>query len=82
MREHLAGIFTRWEIRLLDGCRRAAVDGKLRVGVDPERMARAVLAQLEGLILLAKVQNRAAADIVAGLEDMLALYLVDEALVS
>ena len=82
LRRHLADIFTRWENRLHQGCTQAAAQGALRPGVDPAQMARAILAQIEGLILLAKVQNRPAADIVAGLEDMLTLYLADERVVS
>lgn len=79
IREHLARIFDSWEEHLARACRRAAVSGELRPGVDPDRMARALLAQIEGGILLAKARNQSAREIVEGLDELLDLYLVKEA---
>ncbi|MFG2794783.1 TetR family transcriptional regulator C-terminal domain-containing protein [Streptomyces sp. NPDC048419] len=78
LRVHLAGIFASWEQRLAVACRRASEAGELRVGVDPERMARALLAQIEGAILLAKAENRTAAQIANEVDELLRLYLVAE----
>lgn len=71
LRAHVAGVFTRWEQRLLDACDKAAAAGALRDGVDPGQLARMILAQIQGLILLAKVRARPAADIDAGLRAMI-----------
>jgi TetR/AcrR family transcriptional repressor of nem operon len=79
LREHLAGIFATWEGHLAGACRRAAEAGELRPGVDPDRMARSLLAQIEGGILLAKARNQSAREIVDGLDDVLGLYLAEEA---
>ncbi|MEV0355628.1 TetR family transcriptional regulator C-terminal domain-containing protein [Nocardia sp. NPDC050697] len=78
VREHLARIFAAWEERLAVGCRRAAAAGRLRAGVDPERMAHLLLAQVQGAILLAKARERTAAEIVADVDELLRLYLVTE----
>ena len=72
LREYVAVVFTRWEKRLLDACHKAAADGKLRPTVDPAELARMILAQIQGLILLAKVQDRPAAEITAGLRALIA----------
>lgn len=78
VREHLARIFAAWEERLAVGCRRAAAAGRLRAGVDPDRMARILLGQMQGAILLAKAQDRTAAEIAAELDELLLLYLAPE----
>ena len=67
LREHVAGVFTRWEASLAEACRDAAAHGALREGVDPDRLAHLVLAQIQGLILLAKVTGGPARDITEGL---------------
>jgi TetR/AcrR family transcriptional repressor of nem operon len=72
LREYVATVFARWEKRLLDACGKAAADGKLRPTVDPAELARMILAQIQGLILLAKVQDRPAAEITAGLRALIA----------
>lgn len=68
LRLYVAEVFARWEKRLLTACRRA----KLRPGVGPDDLARMILAQIQGLILLAKVQDRPAAEITAGLRTLIA----------
>ncbi|MFC8043362.1 TetR family transcriptional regulator C-terminal domain-containing protein [Nocardia sp. NPDC057353] len=78
IREHLAGIFAAWEARLAVACGRAGAAGTLRDGVDPQRMARTLLAQVEGAILLAKAQDRTAAEIVADVDGVLRLHLRPE----
>ncbi|MEV4317306.1 TetR/AcrR family transcriptional regulator [Actinocrispum sp. NPDC049592] len=63
LRAHVADVFARWEQRLLAACRRYDV---------PDETARMILAQIQGLILLAKVQQRPAAEITAGLRTLIA----------
>lgn len=67
LRAHLAGVFTRWQRTLAAACRDAAEAGALRPGVDPERFAHQILAQIQGLILLAKVTGGPATEITDGL---------------
>lgn len=72
LREHVAAVFDRWETRLARACRDAAAHGVLREGVDPDRLAHMILAQIQGQILLAKVSGAPAAAIAAGLRTMIA----------
>jgi TetR/AcrR family transcriptional repressor of nem operon len=67
LRVYVAAVFTRWEQRLLAACEQTA----LRPGVEPAELARMILAQIQGLILLAKVQGRSAAEITAGLHTLI-----------
>jgi TetR/AcrR family transcriptional regulator, transcriptional repressor for nem operon len=71
LRAHVAGVFARWEARLTAACRAAADAGVLRDGVAPEALAHMILAQIQGLILLAKVSGAPAAAIAAGLRTMI-----------
>jgi TetR/AcrR family transcriptional regulator, transcriptional repressor for nem operon len=75
--EHLAGVFGRWQERLAAACRRAAAAGVLRPGTSPDQLAQAILAQTQGLILLAKVRSSPADEIGAGLRAMISAYLTD-----
>jgi TetR/AcrR family transcriptional repressor of nem operon len=77
LRAHVAGVFARWEGRLAGACRDAAEAGVLRDGVDPDRFAHLVLAQIQGLILLAKVSGTPAAEISTGLRAMIASHLTE-----
>ncbi len=79
LRDHVAGVFARWEARLAGACRDAAAAGVLRDGVDPDRLAHTILAQIQGLILLAKVSGGPAADISTGLRTMIAANLRESA---
>lgn len=71
LREHLAVAFTRWEAQIAIICRQAAEQGVLPPGLDPDRFARAILAQAQGQILLAKATNGRAADVSAALHDLI-----------
>jgi TetR/AcrR family transcriptional repressor of nem operon len=73
LRVYVAAVFARWEQRLFDACERAV----LRPGVDPGELARMILAQVQGLILLAKVQARPAAEITAGLRMLINAHLLE-----
>ncbi|MGH3762201.1 TetR/AcrR family transcriptional regulator [Actinophytocola sp.] len=75
LREHVAGVFARWEAWLARACRDAAAHGVLRDGVEPDRLAHMILAQIQGLILLAKVSGGQAADISTGLRALIAANL-------
>lgn len=63
VRAHVATVFAGWEARLAEICRDAAAEGALRPGLAPDRVAHAVLAQMQGLILLAKVRGTTARSI-------------------
>jgi TetR/AcrR family transcriptional repressor of nem operon len=54
VRAHVAAVFARWEAMLAELCREAVADGALRPGLGPEQVAHAMVAQMQGLILLAK----------------------------
>ena len=75
--EHVAAVFGRWQERLAGACRRAAAAGVLRPGTDPDTLAHAILAQTQGLILLAKVRASPAGEIGAGLRAMIAASLTE-----
>lgn len=79
LRGHVAGVFARWEARLGEACRAAAAAGVLRDGVEPGRLAHLILAQIQGLILLAKVAGTPAAEISTGLRAMIASQLSEAA---
>jgi TetR/AcrR family transcriptional repressor of nem operon len=49
----------------------------LRPGTDPDNLAHAILAQTQGLILLAKVRASPAGEIGAGLRELIAGYLTE-----
>ncbi|WAL68468.1 TetR/AcrR family transcriptional regulator [Amycolatopsis cynarae] len=78
LREHVAGVFSRWEAKLAHACRVAAEHGLLRDGIEPDRLAHMVLAQAQGLILLAKVGGRPAEEIVEGLRALLAVSVRED----
>jgi TetR/AcrR family transcriptional repressor of nem operon len=75
LREHLAGVFARWEARLAEACRDAAAHGALREGVDPDRLAHQIIAQTQGLILLAKVTGGSAEEITEDMRTFIAANL-------
>lgn len=76
--DHVAEVFGRWQERLARACRRAAAAGVLRPGTDPDDLAHAILAQTQGLILLAKVRASPAEEIGGGLRGMISGYLTDQ----
>ncbi|MCQ4079516.1 TetR/AcrR family transcriptional regulator [Streptomyces sp. RB6PN25] len=79
VRAHVAAVLQRWEERLAEGCHRAAQAGVLRPGVDPAQLARTLLAQVQGLILLAKVRRGPAESIPADLRGLIGHYMNEEA---
>jgi TetR/AcrR family transcriptional repressor of nem operon len=72
LRAHVAGVFRRWEATLAEACRHAEACGVLRDGVAPDRLAHMILAQIQGLILLAKVSSAPAEEIRTGLRTLIA----------
>lgn len=78
LRQHVAGVLTRWEAELTRACRLAGQHGVLRAGIDPGQLAHMILAQAQGLILLAKAGGRPAAEITAGLRALLALSIRED----
>ncbi|MER7577760.1 TetR/AcrR family transcriptional regulator [Streptomyces sp. NPDC126514] len=77
---HLQQIFGTWQRCLSEQCRQAAAEGVLVAGTDPDQLARILLAQFQGMILLAKTDSSPARDITAALHDVLDHYLVQERL--
>lgn len=75
LREHLAGVFRAWEGRLAALCRQAGAEGTLRPGVDPDRFARILVAQFQGMILLGKTGRFPAAEIAAALHQVIDAHL-------
>ena len=57
LRLDLARCFTTWERYLIDGLERMRARGQLVPGADPERLAIAVFASLQGGLLLSKTQK-------------------------
>jgi TetR/AcrR family transcriptional regulator, transcriptional repressor for nem operon len=79
LRAHVAEVFTRWETALATACREVAAHGVLRDGVDPDRLAHMILAQVQGLILLAKVSGAPAAEITTGLRTLIEAHISEGA---
>jgi TetR/AcrR family transcriptional repressor of nem operon len=79
LRAHVAGVFSRWEAALTEACRAAAARGVLRDGVVPDRLAHMILAQIQGLILLAKVSGAPAEEITASLRELIAVNVREAA---
>jgi TetR/AcrR family transcriptional repressor of nem operon len=63
VRAHVATVFGNWEAQLAAICHEVAAEGELRPGLEPEGVAHAVLAQMQGLILLAKAHGTSARSI-------------------
>lgn len=79
VRIHLAGRLAALEGYLAGICRDAAADGTLRAGVDPDRLAHAVFAHYQGLILLAKLHGSTVSDLAPALDEFIQGYLSDAA---
>ncbi|TCP48450.1 TetR family transcriptional regulator [Tamaricihabitans halophyticus] len=73
IREHLAGAFQRWERRIAEACHRAAAEGALRT--DPDRLAKLILGQAQGAILLAKATGSPASEVPAALRELIDAHL-------
>ena len=79
VRSHLASRLAALEGQLATICRDAAADGTLRDGVDPDRLAHALFAHYQGLILLAKLHGSSVSDLAPALHEFIAGYLSDPA---
>jgi TetR/AcrR family transcriptional repressor of nem operon len=77
LRQHVADKLIAMESQLTAVCRVAADTGALRAGTDPGRLAHALLAQYQGIILLAKLNNSGVGHLAPALHDFLDGYLVD-----
>jgi TetR/AcrR family transcriptional repressor of nem operon len=78
LRVHLAAKLNAMESHLSVVCHEAADAGVLREGTDPDRLAHALLAQYQGLILLAKLNDSGVAHLAPALHSFIDGYLVDE----
>jgi TetR/AcrR family transcriptional repressor of nem operon len=58
-------------------CREAADAGVLRDGTDPDQLAHALLAQYQGIILLAKLNNSGVSHLAPALHDFIDGHLVN-----
>lgn len=65
------------ERHLATVCRAAVDGGLLRTGTDPDRLAHALLAQYQGIILLAKLNDSGVSGLAPALHDFIDGYLVD-----
>ena len=77
LRAHIAQFFAVMEEGLALLCRQAAERGALREGVDPDHLAHHLLAQYQGVTLLAKLNNVHVAGISAALHDFFSVYLTE-----
>jgi TetR/AcrR family transcriptional repressor of nem operon len=79
LHEHLAAVFAEWEGRLAALCRQAEAQGSLRAGLDPDLLARILIAQFQGMILLAKAGRSSASEIPAALHQVIGSHLMEGA---
>jgi TetR/AcrR family transcriptional regulator, transcriptional repressor for nem operon len=75
VRLHLADTLGAMEGHLAKVCHEAADAGALRQGTDPDGLAHALLAQYQGIILLAKLNDSGVADLAPALHDFIDGYL-------
>ena len=75
LREHLAHTLAAMEHHLALICQEALADGTLRPGTDPEQLAHALLAQYQGIILLAKLNDSGVSHLAPALHDFVDGYL-------
>jgi TetR/AcrR family transcriptional repressor of nem operon len=79
VRIHLADRLATLEGHLAGICRDAANHDMLRADVDPDRLAHALFAHYQGLILLAKLHGSSVSDLAPALHDFINGYLTDQA---
>jgi TetR/AcrR family transcriptional repressor of nem operon len=79
LRRHLADTLATMERHLAAVCHDAATAGALRAGTDPDRLAHALLAQYQGIILLAKLNDSGVSALAPALHDFIDGYVVDAA---
>ena len=77
LRQHLAQTFCAMEQHLASICREVLDAGALRAGTDPDQLAHALLAQYQGIILLAKLNDSGVADLAPALHDFVDGYLAE-----
>lgn len=77
LRRHLAAKLAAMERHLAAVCHEAADAGVLRDGADPDRLAHALLAQYQGIILLAKLNDSGVSHLAPALHEFIDGYLVD-----
>jgi TetR/AcrR family transcriptional regulator, transcriptional repressor for nem operon len=77
LRRHVAEKLAAMEQQLGAVCRDAASAGVLRDGTDPDRLAHALLAQYQGIILLAKLNNSGVSHLAPALHEFIDGYLVE-----
>lgn len=77
LRQHLAVKLGAMEHHLATACHEAAIAGALREGADPDQLAHALLAQYQGFILLAKVNDSGVSALAPALHAFIDGYLVD-----
>jgi TetR/AcrR family transcriptional repressor of nem operon len=77
LRQHVAGVLAELERRLAVVCREAGEQRLLRPGVDPDQLAHTLLAQYQGMILLAKVGGTSGAQLAPALHQLIATNLND-----
>ncbi len=78
VRIHLAARLAALEAQLAKICRDAAAHRTLREGVDPDRLAHALFAHYQGLILLAKLHGSSVSALAPALHDFVDGHLADE----
>lgn len=76
LRKHLAEKLAAMERHLAAVCHEAAAVGALREGTDPDRLAHALLAQYQGIILLAKLNDSGVSALAPALHDFIGGYRV------
>lgn len=77
VRTHLAATLAAMEQYLAAACHEAADAGVLRPGTNPDQLAHALLAQYQGIILLAKLNDSGVGGLAPALHDFIDGYLVD-----
>ena len=77
VRAHLARRLGAMERERAGTCREAAARGVLRAGTDPEHLAHALLAQYQGIILLAKLNNSGVDLLAPALHEFIEGHLAD-----
>lgn len=75
LREHLARTLATMQHHMALICQEALADGTLRPGTDPEQLAHALLAQYQGIILLAKLNDSGVAHLAPALHAFIDGYL-------
>jgi TetR/AcrR family transcriptional regulator, transcriptional repressor for nem operon len=77
LRLHLATRIAAMEHQLAAACRQAAALGTLRAGTDPDQLAHALLAQYQGIILLAKLNDSGVSILAPALHEFIDGYIAE-----